>query len=156
MEIQILHAFSELKFPSLAELYFEEEKNSEAIYEKISDFYSFLRQDFFKISGSFYCVAENNGAYISALRIEPFQDGWLLSGLQTLSGHRRNGVASQLMETAIQYLNVNGGCSIYSHVSKKNHASLRTHRKFGFIPIKDYAVYLDGSIDQNAYTLLLK
>ena len=42
---------------------------------------------------------------------------------------------------------------IYSHVSKKNAASLAVHEKCGFRQVLDYAKYIDGSVSRTAVTL---
>ena len=45
------------------------------------------------------------------------------------------------------------GKRIYSHVGKRNAASLAVHEKCGFYQISDTAAYIDGSVDSKAYTL---
>ena len=43
---------------------------------------------------------------------------------------------------------------VYSHVSKKNAASMAVHSRCGFEKILDYAAYIDGSVNHSAVTLL--
>ena len=117
------------------------------------DFYDYLRRTFFVAPGTFYAVWEENGQYISALRMEPYQDGFLLSGLETAPQHRRRGYAVKLIEAVLGYM---GSCRIYSHVSKRNAASLRTHEACGFRKISDHAVYADGSVLSTSVTLMIK
>ena len=46
------------------------------------------------------------------------------------------------------------GQRVYSHVSKRNQASLSTHFSCGFQIEKDYAVDLDGTVTTRQVTLL--
>ena len=45
------------------------------------------------------------------------------------------------------------GRPVYSHVGKRNTASMALHMGCGFEKIQDCAVYIDGSVSQNAVTL---
>ena len=114
------------------------------------DFYNYLQQVFFKTEGAVYLIWEEKGSYISALRLEPYRDGLLLTALETHPQMRKCGFAENLVKAALEYV---GDKKVYSHVSKKNTASLRTHEKCGFEKILDYAVYADGSINDRCCTL---
>ena len=83
------------------------------------------------------------------LRLEPYRDGLLLAALETHPQMRRKGYAVKLILEVMTYAKE---LSIYSHVSKKNIASLRTHEKCGFERIMEYAVYADGSVNDKSYT----
>lgn len=124
------------------------------IREAELDFYQYLSDVFFKQDCSFYCVWIEADVYVSALRIEPYLDGYLLCALETAPLARHKGYASQLIAAVIQYLAEQGSGRLYSHVSKQNVASLKTHFQCGFQIRKDYAVYSDGSVHINSYTLL--
>lgn len=112
-------------------------------------FYQYLNEDFFKTTGAVYAIWEENGAYISALRLEPYQDGLLLEALETAPEFRKRGYAFELIEAVKSEF----PGKIYSHVGKRNIASLRTHEKCGFQRVLDHAVYIDGTVARNAYTL---
>ena len=114
------------------------------------EFYSYLQQVFFKTHGAAYLIWEEKGDYVSALRLEPYRDGLLLEALETAPKYRKKGYAAQLVSAAITYAS---GTKIYSHVSKKNIPSLRTHEKCGFVKVSDQAVYADGSVDDRCCTL---
>lgn len=114
------------------------------------EFYQYLREVFFPTDNAWYYVWEENGAYVAALRLEPYRDGMLLEALETHPDHRRKGYAGQLIQ-AVQEICPN--CIIYSHVGKRNLASLKTHEKCGFRRIADQAVYADGSVNSRSYTL---
>ena len=114
------------------------------------DFYNYLQQVFFKTESAVYLIWEEKGRYVSALRLEEFRDGLLLTALETHPQMRKRGFAKMLVEAALEYV---GDVTVYSHVSKKNVASLRTHEKCGFRKVLDYAVYADGSVNDLSFTL---
>ena len=118
-----------------------------------ADFYQYLREVFFRTAGAVYLIWEEKGHYVSALRLEPYQDGLLLEALETAPQQRKKGYASRLLQSALEYV---GDQKVYSHVRKGNAASLRTHEKCGFRKIRDDAVYADGSVDSRSVTLYYK
>ena len=119
-----------------------------------SDFLSYIRLDFFPRQGSLYALWQVDTQYVSAARIEPYRDGVLLSGLETAPEYRGRGYAASLLAALLETLEVRGISKVYSHVRKRNRPSLAVHKKCGFRILGDSAVYLDGSADSRAYTLL--
>ena len=117
------------------------------------DFYAYLHDCFFTHPGAVYCIWEENGQYISALRLEPYRDGLLLEALETAPDCRQRGYALRLIQEVQRLLEGQGSVRIYSHVSRNNTASMKTHRKCGFEKHLDYAAYIDGSVDRRADTL---
>lgn len=117
------------------------------------DFFDYLKNVFFRRQGAWYAIWEDNGSYLSALRLEPFLDGLLLEALETKPTERKRGCAVKLIRSVQERLCEQGSIKVYSHVSKWNTASLRTHAKCGFEIIYDYAAYIDGSVNRRAYTL---
>lgn len=112
-------------------------------------FYQYLQESFFPTKGAVYAIWEEGSIYISALRLEPYEDGLLLEALETAPAYRRKGYAEKL----IRAVQKNFPQKIYSHVSKRNAASLAVHEKCGFCQILDHARYIDGSVARNAVTL---
>ena len=112
-------------------------------------FYQYLSECFFSTDGAVYAIWEENGRYLSALRLEPYEDGLLLAALETLPSHRRKGYGEML----IRAVQAQFPQKIYSHVRKRNAPSLAIHQKCGFSQILDYARYIDGSVDHGAVTL---
>ena len=92
------------------------------------------------------------GAYQAVLRLEPYADGLLLSGLETAPGSRRRGFAKALIEAVVEKLDNDGKTIVYSHVDKQNFASLAVHASCGFERTKEYAVYSDGSVLHSSCT----
>ena len=153
----------ELDFSQLMEVYSEgNRENAACFWPNLSEhqqilraeqeFSAYLREDFFRVEGAYYAIWEEGGRYLSALRMEPFEDGLLLEALETRPDCRGRGYATQLLQAVL----AQESRTIYSHVGKKNTASLRTHEKCGFVKISDCARYIDGSVSAGAFTLCKK
>ena len=91
--LQVIKSIQEIRFSQIMSVYAESNicyGNKE--YPQLSeglrllsaeqDFYAYLR-DFFYTTGAFYAVWCVDGQYRSALRMEPYHDGYLLAGLET-------------------------------------------------------------------------
>jgi RimJ/RimL family protein N-acetyltransferase len=161
----VIRSMSELRFGELMRVY--EQSNLEKgrqnwLYETKArqvalaeqDFYDYLRQCFFAISGAVYFVWQVTGHYVSALRLEPWKDGLLLTGLETSPGQRGKGYASELLQSVQAYLEQQGAFMLYSHINKRNAASIAVHEKCGFRKLYDHAVYVDGSVDSISATYI--
>lgn len=157
----IARKMREFSFGKLMEVYregnlengqeaFPDEPEDRQIALAEQEFYQFLQQVFFRTEGAVYLIWEENGTYISALRLEPYGDGLLLEALETAPVYRRRGYAVKLVQEALLYA---GDFKIYSHVNRRNTPSLRTHEKVGFVKVMDYAVYADGSVNDRCITL---
>ena len=118
------------------------------------DFEDYLRQAFFRQPGAAYCVYMENDSYITAARVEPFDNGYLISGLETRPDFRRKGYGRKLMENLISACKREGNLPLYSHVSQRNFASMQLHLQCGFRVFKDSARYLDGSVHSDSKTLI--
>ncbi len=152
----IAKRLEELDFSALMDVYIEgnlekaEEYGDGGLLRAEREFYDYLREDFFRQRDAFYAVWSVSGMYVSALRLEPHKDGWLLEALETAPDYRRKGYAKAMMEAVLEYM---GQVTIYSHVSRRNQASLKTHYACGFCKHLDHVVYLDGSVTNRAVTL---
>ena len=156
----IAKSMKDLSFSALMEIYIEgnmengqENYPEEPEYRQImlaeQDFYNYLSRVFFRTDGAVYLIWEEQGKYVSALRLEPYQDGLLLEALETAPDQRQKGYAKTLIRAALQEFD---GKKIYSHVSKRNTPSIRTHEACGFEKILDHAVYADGSVLRSSVT----
>jgi len=151
---------SQLSFFSLMRVYEEgnmekaaelsPENPSEVLIEIEQEFYQYLKECFFQLENAVYAVWVDQGEYVSALRLEPYQDGWLISALETAPGHRRKGYAAKLLSESLR--RIKG--TVYSHVHKRNLPSSKLHTAIGFQKMMDYAVYLDGSVNSACNTLV--
>lgn len=119
------------------------------------DFYSSMEQ-FFSGEPSQYAIWSLQGHYTAALRIERYQDGYLIAGLETLPCARSKGYATSLLCNVLKYLAKDDTVKIYSHVEKNNYASLNVHERCGFSCIMDHAVFLDGSVSYRTLTYCYK
>ena len=121
---------------------------SESKWEAENAFYEDLKM-FFSADGAFLTVMELDGDYISAVRLENYRDGYLITCLETAPDHRNKGYAYSMLDNLInKYPGV-----YYAHVEKKNKPSMALHKKLGFSVYLDHAVYVDGSVYTNCYTL---
>ena len=134
------------------EFYPEKEPNEQLLLAE-ADFYQYLSDVFFRNPDSFYAVWKLDNGYSAPLRVEPFRDGMLINGLETAPELRQQGFAAKLVFSVVDYLSKQGNGVLYSHVSKTNIPSLSLHKKCGFKINSNCAVYLDGSVLNNSYTL---
>lgn len=125
------------------------------ILEAEQDFYQFVC-DFLRMDQSLIAVWAVESSYKSVLRLEPYLDGFLLTGLETLPEARRKGYAFSLIEAVIAICPDYHIQKLYSHIKRSNHPSLALHNKLGFHTCLDYAVYVDATVDCDAYTLVLE
>ncbi len=150
----------ELDFLGLMEIYIEgnrengadlfpEEPAPRQLQLAEEDFRDYLRHDFFRVPGAVYYIWQERGISVSALRLEPYQDGLLLEALETRPDCRRRGYAERLLRAVLA--RVEG--KVYSHVHKKNVPSLAIHEKCGFRRISEMATYVDGSVNDRCCTL---
>lgn len=151
--LHIAKSLRELDFSRLMEIYIEgnREKAAEGLtlLEAEQDFYQYLRGVFFRVPGACYFVWVEDGAYVSALRLEPYREGWLLEALETAPDRRRMGYGRRLVESVLvlpEYPR------IYSHIHRDNLPSLGLHEACGFRKVLDYGVYIDGSVNRHTVT----
>ena len=160
----IASGLREISFEQLMKVYFESNQKNGAIIAPFDtperqlrlaedDFYEYLHDAFFPLPGACYAIWQDGGVYRSALRFEPYLDGILLEALETAPQERRKGYAECLIRGVQAYIFAKGHAVIYSHVSRKNAASLAVHKKCGFQIFSEYAAYIDGSVDSAAYTM---
>ena len=158
--LHMARSMRELDFSALMAVYIEGNRENAAekypelpegqgLLQAEQDFYQYLREVFFRTPGGCYAIWQEDGRYVSALRLEPYKDGLLLEALETAPEQRRKGYAEMLLRTALP-----GQGKIYSHVHKRNIPSLRIHEKCGFRRISENAVYIDGSVNNLCLTLL--
>ena len=158
--IFIAQKLNELNFGQLMAVYEEgnrenggefwpELSQGQQLLQAEQDFYQYLRECFFQTPGALYALWVVGGKYVSALRLEPYQDGLLLAALETAPDQRKKGYAAALIQAVLEQ---EKDRKIYSHVSKRNTPSLRTHERCGFHRILELAVYADGSVKTNSCT----
>lgn len=154
--LYICHNLRELDFSALTAVYEEglrrraRRNMSSGIWEETQELFWYLQEDFFCLPGAVYMIWEDAGIYRSALRLRPYRDGLLMDGLETAPGDRRRGYAGELLRQSLIWA---GERPVYSHVDKRNRASLCLHAACGFHLLEDHAVLLDGTLTRDCLTL---
>lgn len=166
--LQILYSIDEIRYSQLMAVYEESNRSFGKIYypyksaneqllESEQDLYSYLRSVFFKTRGGFYAVWTVSGKYVSALRAEPYEDGFLINGLETRPDQRNMGYAQDLLLAVVKHLIKSGNTPVYSHIEKHNTLSVRLHEKVGFHLLhRQHAVLLDGTVSKDTLTYVIK
>ena len=156
--LEIIKTIKKLNIEQILQVYEESilanaEQSSMGKRQAEDAFYAYLEDDFFRQPGAFYAVWKDMNTYQCALRMEPYKDGLLLEALETAPNARRKGYATALMKGTLDFLRGSENKIVYSHVDKRNKASLTLHQKCGFRIDADTATYIDGTVTQNSYTL---
>ena len=120
----------------------------EALMEAEQDFYAYLADVFFQTPEACLYVWQQDGKWVSCLRVEPYADGFLVCGLTSALAYRRKGYARGLLEAVVAQMHK----PLYSHVEKSNFPSLALHEKCGFTRQLEYAQMLDGEVLHNFST----
>ncbi len=164
--LKVISNFRELDFTLLMEVYEEGNlQKGKQLYPNRSEYEQLSLSEeehrdylceFFRSKDSFVAVWELHGRYSAALRIEPYRDGLLLTALETAPRLRGKGCATALLRHTLAYISETSSLPVYSHVKKSNKASLAVHKKCGFQIVLDHAVYLDGSVFTDNYSLCHK
>ena len=121
----------------------------------VSEFYEDLL-NFFSQPGAIYALWEEESTYRCCLRVEPYKDGVLITGIETVPQMRNKGYATKLLSAVVEEMLQSGVTVLYSHVDKGNIPSRKLHEKCGFVLHLDYAVLLDQTVSRNMYTLCVK
>ncbi len=115
------------------------------------DFYAYLQTGFFTQPGDLYCIWQEDGQYVAALRLQRYGDGLLLEALETHPAYRRRGYAEALIRAVLDWTRPE---KLYSHISHRNMPSIAVHQKCGFRKIASHARYADGSVNSRCGTYL--
>lgn len=159
------YTFGELDFDALAALYEEElrtagekQYRNASSWEQLllaqSDFAAYLTDTFFCQQQTAYCVLKEDGKYLCAARVEPYADGYLLTGLTTRPGFRGAGNGKKLLTALLEHCTQTGMLPIYSHVANKNLPSAHLHLSCGFRVYKESARFLDGTVSAESKTYI--
>ena len=160
--LYIARSLRELDFSRLMAVYAEgNAENAEDLYPEMSagerllraeqDFYVYLQSGFFTQDEDRYCIWEEKGIYVCALRLQKYQDGLLLEALETHPSYRRQGYAKKLITAVLEHV---GSVRVYSHIGHRNLPSQGVHLATGFVKIANHARYADGSVNDRCGTYL--
>ena len=136
-----------------AEEFYPDEDISVGIQRVETEFLSFLNDTFLPKPENTYWVLEENGEYISALRLTELPERrFYLEALETHPYYRRKGFATKLLTEVTETLKAGGPFCICDCVSKRNSASIRTHKRAGFRIASDAGYdYLQKEADERNY-----
>lgn len=156
----ICQSYCEIDIVQLLAIYQESielnmETEQKSRFEVEEDFCEYLREIFFNDAGAICAIWVHDGQYVSALRLETFQDGYLVSGLETNPQARRKGFGRNLLRAVIAYVREKESCIVYAHIDKRNRGSYALHTECGFEQILDYGRLLDGSFSYQYRTLCI-
>lgn len=145
MKLHKITAFDGLDTRKLMDVYRESNTgNIDYFYPEMTDrplalkkveqrFLDFIKTEFFPIEGNEYRILEEEGIWVSALRLYRIEDQlYYIEALETHPEFRKRGCASRLLNSVIEDLKKQGSFKLCDCVGKGNAASLGTHRKCGF------------------------
>lgn len=144
--LQIFNSSYGVDLSKLQQVY--SESGNSYFYEDTLDF---LLED--RCVYAVWCV---DGCYVSALRWQPYLDGFLIAGVETRPDAKRRGYARQLLRAVLVHFAADGKRIVYSHIDKHNQASIRLHHNCGFEKSRDYARLLDGSVSHEYRTFRIE
>lgn len=152
---QLMDVYSESNLENTDFFYPGESDKAAAVAGVEAGFLDFLENEFFHLKKATYWVWEEDGVWISALRIcEIRQGAYYLEALETRPDRRGKGYGSRLLLSVLEEMKKEGPFRLLDCVSKKNLPSLRTHEKCGFqiVSQKGYD-YLHEEADDRDYGL---
>ena len=146
---KLMDVYAESNFEN-TDRFFPDEKDKEAAVRMAENgFLEFLENEFLPQEGAACFVLEEDGVWVSALRVAPAGDGlYYMEALETRPDSRKRGFAERLLCAVEEELKKRGPFRLCSCVSKGNEASRRTHLKCGFKIVSEEGFdYLSGEAD---------
>lgn len=152
---KLMDVYSESNYENTNYFYPEESDKGVAVKKVEVDFLDFLKTNFFNKTAATYWILEINGVWISALRTCKIQEGlYYLEALETRPDYRQKGYGTILLSSVANSLKKDGPFRLCSCVSKKNIASLKTHKKSGFKIVSETGYdYLHEEADNHDFGL---
>lgn len=123
--------YIEASYENAKEKYPESEDLTEAMKQEETYFVEKFLGKFMSKNENSYYVLEENGVWVSALRLTKLDGYFYMEALETAPDYRKKGYAEKLICEVIKQLGESA--VIRSNVRKTNVASLATHKKCGFV-----------------------
>ena len=154
-ERKLMDIYAESNYENTDYFFPDENDKAVAVRKVEKGFCDFLENEFYANEGNEYWVLDENGIWVSALRLNLIEKGlYYLEALETPPACRKHGYATTLLDGVIQTLKTEGPFRICDCVSKKNAASLRVHEKCGFRIVSEKGFdYLQNETDDRDYGL---
>lgn len=126
---------------------------TEALRQTERSFLQYLQTEFLPSDKNTCCVLEEQGVWVSALRLYQIEDRlYYIEALETNPAYRKKGYAAKLLTGLIEALKEGGPFTLCDCVDKKNVASVKTHQACGFsIVSEEGSDYLSGERDCRDY-----
>lgn len=152
-ERQLMDIYAESNLENTAHFYPETTDKAAAVKQVEAAYLMFLKSEFLASANNTCWVLEENGSWVSALRLSRIDsDFYYLEALETLPALRGKGYASQLLSAVIAELKDGGSFRLCDCVRKTNTASIKTHLKCGFRIISEEGYdYLQKESDSKEY-----
>ncbi len=149
----IMDIYAESNMENTDYFYPETEDKELALQKVESDFLEYIGTEFLSCPANAYWVLEENGVWVSALRLYKVKEGfYYIEALETRPDRRRQGCAFRLLNGLLEELKKQGAFRICDCVGKKNTASLKTHEKCGFSVVSDCGYnYLSDETDDRDF-----
>ena len=137
-ERKLMDIYAESNYENTDYFFPDEKDKAVAVRQVEQGFCDFLRNEFYANEGNECWVLDEDGVWVSALRLSLIEKGlYYLEALETAPACRKHGYATILLEGVIEELKKEGSFRICDCISKKNAASLRVHEKCGFRIVSD-------------------
>ena len=150
---KLMDIYREGNVENAAYFYPDMEDKVQALERAEREFLHYLETDFFAKPGNVYWVLEEDGVWVSALRLSEIAPGdYYLEALETHPGFRRRGCGAKLLTAVLEELKPQGPFRLRDCVGKKNVPSLGVHEKCGFrIAAQDGLNCLSGEVNDRCY-----
>ena len=154
---QLMDLYSEANRENIPYFYPDIEDEQEALQLVEKEFLHYMEEEFLPVPGNECWVLEENGTWISALRLYRIRERFFyLEAVETHPDHRRRGYGEKLLYSLIRHLKESGSFTLCDCVSKKNIPSIRLHEKCGFAIVSDEGMdYLINDSDERDYGMKL-
>ena len=152
---KLMDLYQEGNIENIDYFYPETDDREGALTRIENNFLEYIEKDFLAKPGNAYWILEEEGAWVSALRLYKIEDGfYYIEALETHPEYRRKGYAVKLLNGVIGALKEKGSFKLCDNVRKRNDASLNTHKKCGFTIAADKGIdYLCDEIYENDYSM---
>ena len=137
-ERKLMDIYAESNYENTDYFFPDEKDKAVAVRQVEQGFCGFLKDEFYANEGNEYWILDENGIWVSALRLSLIENGlYYLEALETSPKCRKHGYATTLLGGVLEELKKQGPFRICDCISKRNTASLRVHEKCGFKIVSD-------------------
>lgn len=135
---RLMNIYAESNLENTAFFYPKLTDKREAVKKVEHDFLNYLKSEFLADGENLLFVWEEQGVWVSALRLYRVGDRrYYIEALETHPAYRRKGYGARLLRGTVEFLKEGGAFCLRSNVSKNNKASLATHKACGFSVVSD-------------------